>query len=69
MKLNAMLIDGDNAAMSSLERMLAHYNYLTMIGSYSNPNHALEFLDNNPVDVVFLDMDMPYISCAYEPAL
>jgi two-component system LytT family response regulator len=61
-KLNVMLIDGDEVALSSMERLLAPYKNLHLIGSYSDPKQALATLDNYPVDVIFLDMDMQFIN-------
>jgi two-component system, LytTR family, response regulator len=62
MKLNVMVIDGDKGALSSMERMLAPYEYLHLIGSFSDPNQALETLDSCPANVIFLDMDMQFIN-------
>jgi two-component system LytT family response regulator len=61
-KLNVMLIDGDKAALSSMEKMLASYEFLHLVGSYTDPNQALFTLDSFPVDVIFLDMDMQFIN-------
>jgi two-component system, LytTR family, response regulator len=62
MKLNVILIDGDEVALSSMERMLAIYEYLHLIGSFSDPDQALAALDSCPADVIFLDMDMQFIN-------
>jgi two-component system, LytTR family, response regulator len=61
-KINVLLIEGDKAALSSMEIMLASYEYLYLMGSYSDPNKALATLDNYPIDVIFLDMDMQFIN-------
>jgi two-component system LytT family response regulator len=61
-KINVLLIDGDKAALSALEIMLASYEYLYLIGSYSDPNKALATLDSYPIDVIFLDLDMEFIN-------
>ena len=61
-KLNVMLIDGDKLALSYLERLLAQYENLHIIGSFTDPNQAWTTLGSYPVDVIFLDIDMKYIS-------
>jgi two-component system LytT family response regulator len=61
-KLNVMLIDSDKAALSALERMLSPYEFLHLVGSYSDPYQALATLDSYPLDVIFLDMDMQFIN-------
>lgn len=61
-KLNVMLIDGDKQALSLMEKRLAPYQYLQLIGSFTDPNQAWATLDSCPVDVIFLDMDMKYVN-------
>ncbi|QGQ99610.1 response regulator [Paenibacillus psychroresistens] len=62
-KLNVMLIDGDKAAFSILERMLVPYEFLHLVGSYSDPYQALATLNRYPLDMIFLDLDIQYINC------
>lgn len=61
-KFNVMLVVEDKAALTFLEEMLVPYAYLRLIGCYSNPQQALEVMDSFPVDVIFLDIDMPSIN-------
>lgn len=47
----------------SLNHIVKHYvgkvPYLTLLGAFTNPNEALLFLQTRPVDLVFLDIEMP----------
>jgi two-component system, LytTR family, response regulator len=42
--------------------MLAPYEYLHLMGSFSDSDQALATLDSYPADVIFLDMDMQFIN-------
>jgi two-component system LytT family response regulator len=61
-KLNVMLIDSDKLALTLMEKMLAPYKYLQLIGSFTDPKEVWAVLESYPVDVIFLDIDMKYIN-------
>lgn len=56
--LTCLLIDDEKHALVFLERMLAPYTQLSIQGAFTNPGKALAFLEKEPVDVVFLDIEM-----------
>jgi two-component system LytT family response regulator len=61
-KFNVMLIVGDKAALVAIKGMLASYEYLQLIGCFSDPQQALKTMDKYSIDVIFLDIDMPFIN-------
>ena len=60
--LGVYLVDDEPLALKRLARLLSREDGFEVIGSASNPNEALEFLSNNNVDAVFLDIQMPKMS-------
>ena len=62
--LRAFLVDDEPLAIERLKRLLAPFETVTIVGSTTDPSEALEFLKSNqePVDVLFLDIQMPGIT-------
>jgi len=57
--LSAYLVDDELLAIERLTRLLGKFDLLRIAGSASDPAVALEFLSHEPVDVLFLDIQMP----------
>ncbi len=60
--LHAYLVDDEPLAIERLTRLLAKYDSLRIAGSATDPAQALECLSataHPPVDVLFLDIQMP----------
>jgi two-component system LytT family response regulator len=57
--LRVYLVDDEPLAIERLSRLLAAHSGITIAGSATDPAAALEFLSQNTVDVVFLDIQMP----------
>jgi two-component system LytT family response regulator len=63
--LRAYLVDDEPLAIERLKRLLAGFDSIVVAGSASDPALALEFLNDDcaePIDVLFLDIQMPAIS-------
>ncbi len=66
--LRAYLVDDEPLAIERLQRMLAKYQSIHIIGSATDPASAIDFLANESkqsdrsVDVLFLDIQMPGMS-------
>jgi len=59
--INCVIIDDEELARTLLETYVEKVTYLKWQGSYENPLEALSFLKDNPVDLLFLDIQMPEI--------
>ncbi|WP_261807953.1 response regulator [Paenibacillus sp. N3.4] len=59
--IRVMLIDDEENALDVLEILLREIDHVTVVGRFTNPFQALEVLGELPVDVVFLDIQMPGI--------
>jgi two-component system LytT family response regulator len=57
--LRAYLVDDEPLAIERLKRLLESAGGLSIAGSATDPAHALGFLNNESIDVLFLDIQMP----------
>jgi len=62
MVLNCMIIDDEIMARKSLVRYCEKNENLNIIQVCENAKEALEFLSQESVDLIFLDIEMPDIS-------
>ena len=59
MKLSCIIVDDEMIARRSLERLCQKIESLELVNIFENPNHALTWLEENSVDLIFLDVLMP----------
>ncbi len=57
--LNAYLVDDEPLALERLERLLGAFPGVHIVASSTDPAQALAFLEENAVDLLFLDIQMP----------
>ncbi len=57
-----ILIDDMKSARVVLQILLSEYPELEVIGSFGDPEEALEFLDEQEVDLAFIDIEMPVVN-------
>src|SRR5947208_15767164 len=57
--MRAYLVDDERLAVERLTRLLNATGRVTIAGSSTDPEAALAFLRTTPVDVLFLDIQMP----------
>ena len=58
--LEAVLIDDEEKALESLKWELMNFSSeLSVVAAFTDPFQALSYLDKNPPDCVFLDIEMP----------
>lgn len=60
--LTCMIVDDEEHAITQLTRSIEQIGYLRLLYSVTNPIEALEILNKQQVDIVFLDVEMPYIN-------
>ena len=60
--MKSLIIDDDKLSRISLERLCQRIEDLTVVGTCSNGLEALDFLAENIVDLLFLDVEMPDLS-------
>lgn len=62
MTLRCIIVDDDPLFRDLLESLILKIEELEIKGIFSNALDAMSFLENNQIDVVFLDVEMPDIS-------
>jgi DNA-binding LytR/AlgR family response regulator len=62
MKIKCMIIDDEPIARRVIEEFIQDIDFMEVVGQAENPAKAMKFLNDNPVDVIFLDINMPTIS-------
>lgn len=60
--MKAILIDDENPALLQLERLIQADGRMDVLGKFTRVSSGLEYLEDNPADVVFLDIEMPGIN-------
>lgn len=62
MKIKCVLIDDEPLATKVLLNYFTNFPDFEIIGTFHNPIEALEFINSNNIDVVFLDIHMPVMT-------
>lgn len=57
--LNCIIIDDEPKAIELLEMYVSKVDSLQLIGSFNNSVSAVSFVQENKVDLIFLDINMP----------
>ncbi len=60
--INCIIVDDEQHAIDILENHIGHTPFIKLTGSYTNPLEALEALNQQKTDLIFLDIHMPHIS-------
>jgi DNA-binding LytR/AlgR family response regulator len=62
MKLKCLIIDDEPIARKLLEEYINETDFLELSGMADNPLKAIGLLSNIPIDLIFLDINMPKMS-------
>lgn len=62
MTLRAIIIDDEPLAINVLKNYIEKVKELQLTHTFSNAIDAQSYLQNNPVDIIFLDINMPLFS-------
>jgi DNA-binding LytR/AlgR family response regulator len=62
MKVKAIIIDDEPLAIDVLKNFSNTIDYIEIAGTFTNPLEAINFLSENRIDLVFLDIEMPMIN-------
>lgn len=60
--IKAIIVDDEPMAIKGLLKHIKEINYITVIGTCENAMEAIDTLNKNQVDLMFLDINMPKIS-------
>lgn len=62
MQVRCLIIDDEPLAISVIKKYIEEVDDLTCAGACANALEALKFLEEHPVDLIFLDINMPKLS-------
>jgi DNA-binding LytR/AlgR family response regulator len=62
MNLKCIVVDDDLMVCKALERLCEKSEWLDLAGVFENGREALNFLEKESVDLIFLDIEMPELS-------
>src|SRR5450755_3952931 len=62
MKLKCIIIEDEPVARKVLQEFIEEIDYLELKGHAENPLKATPLFDDNDIDIVFLDINMPKIN-------
>lgn len=57
--MNCIVIDDSKLASAVIEQMIGQVDFLKLKGTFDNPVDAYNYLQKEPVDLIFLDVEMP----------
>ncbi|AZB23886.1 LytR/AlgR family response regulator transcription factor [Chryseobacterium bernardetii] len=61
-KIKCIIVDDEPLAISLLEQYVQKIPFLELVFSTENPIEALEYIQNNNSDLIFLDIQMPELT-------
>ena len=60
--MNCIIVDDEPLAREAIELLTGENTRLKLTGTFNNALSASRFMEDNPVDLVFLDIQMPGIT-------
>ena len=58
MKINCIAIDDEPLALNKMKKYIQRIEFLNLLATFNNGIDSINFLKNNPVDLMFLDIQM-----------
>ena len=60
--IKCIIVDDEQHAIELMELYVSQTPYLQLVGTTTNPIEALQLVNSQPVDLIFLDIQMPELS-------
>lgn len=60
--MKVIIVDDEPKAIELLKSYVEHFSNIELVGTFRNGLKAFEFVSKEPVDLIFLDINMPHIS-------
>lgn len=62
MKIKCIIIDDEPLAIFVIENHLKNFDYIEIVETFSNPLKAYRVLEQEKIDLIFLDINMPQLT-------
>ena len=62
MKIRCVIIDDEPLAINVIENHLKHFDHVDVVETFTNPLKAFRVMEQEKVDVIFLDINMPQMT-------
>ncbi|KJD33828.1 chemotaxis protein CheY [Tamlana nanhaiensis] len=62
MKIKCVIIDDEDLAIEVIKEHLKNFDHIEIAGTFTNPLKAYRLIEQEKIDVVFLDINMPQLS-------
>ena len=62
MKIGCLIVEDEPKAMKLMQEYVEQVDFLDLLFSSPDPIDALNYANNNPVDLIFLDINLPALS-------
>jgi DNA-binding LytR/AlgR family response regulator len=62
MKITTVIIDDEPLAIDIIEKYCQSIDHIEVLATFTNPVAGMKFINNNKVDLLFLDIEMPMLS-------
>ncbi len=62
MKLRSIIVEDEILAFKAIKRLCEKSKHIELVDSFNNGKDALDFLNENEIDLIFLDVEMPGMS-------
>ncbi len=59
MNINCIIIDDEPLAINVIKNHLQEFKNIIIVETFNNPIEAMHAIENNEIDVIFLDINMP----------
>ena len=60
--MKCIIIDDEPVARKILQDFIEDIDYLDLVGQADNPLKAMSLINDNDIDIIFLDINMPKIN-------
>ena len=60
--MNCIIVDDEPLAREAIELLVEETNQLKLIGTFNSAIAAAKFIEEHPVDLIFLDIQMPQVT-------
>ena len=62
MKIKCLIIDDESLAIKVIEDHLKNFDHIEIVATFNNPLKAYPIIEQEKIDVIFLDINMPQLS-------